>query len=103
MQIGEDRAGFYSYTALENLFLPDMHNADRIVPEWQDLKVGQSVRLASKKRYGDIPLVRVAAIEPNRYLVLEGWRAFVLEEIDANTTRLIIRSHEGAIPLAAVF
>jgi hypothetical protein len=81
VQIGQDRAGFYSYTWLENLFLCDMHNADRIVPEWQRLQK-DSVRLASKKVYGDIPLLRVVGIEPEHYLILERWGAFVLEPID---------------------
>jgi len=95
VQIGQDRAGFYSFTFFENLFHLDTRNVDRIVPEWQELEAGDFVRLASKKRFGDQPLVRVAALEPNHYLVLERWGAFVLEPIDAMTTRLIIRSHEG--------
>ncbi|HEY3055998.1 MAG TPA: hypothetical protein VGK31_08725 [Thermoanaerobaculia bacterium] len=93
VQIGQDRAGFYSYSILENAFLADIHNADRIEPAWQELRAGQYVRLASKNNYGDVPLLRVLAIEPNHYFVLEHWGAFVLEEIDAKTTRLIIRTH----------
>lgn len=95
VQIGQDRAGFYSFTWIENLFRLDTHDVDRIVPEWQELEAGDFVRLASKKRFGDQTLLRVAAIEPNHYLVLERWGAFVLEPIDAKTTRLIIRAHEG--------
>jgi len=34
VQIGQDRAGFYSYTQLENLFGCEMRNAGQIVPEW---------------------------------------------------------------------
>jgi hypothetical protein len=93
VQIGQDKAGFYSYTMLENLFLAGMRNSDQIVPEWQELKAGDYVRLASKHVYGDIPLLRVEAIEPDHYLVLEGWGAFVLEPIDEKTTRLLIRTH----------
>jgi hypothetical protein len=95
VQIGQDRAGFYSYSALENIFRADIHNADRIVPDWQDLEAGDFIRLASKEQYGDFPLLRVNAVEKNHYIVLERWGAFVLEEIDPKTTRLIIRSHEG--------
>lgn len=98
VQIGQDRAGFYSYTALENLMLAGMHNADRVVPEWQTLRKGDFVRLASAKVYGDGPLLRVVAIEPEHYLVLQGWGAFVLEPIDEKTTRLVIRSH-GTKPI----
>lgn len=93
VQIGQDRAGFYSYDALERLALADIHNVDRIVPEWQKLKTGDTIRLASKRVYGDGPLLRVLAIEPNRYLVLERWGAFILRRIDDRSTRMIFRSH----------
>ncbi|MGZ8830495.1 MAG: hypothetical protein ACXW2Q_08970 [Thermoanaerobaculia bacterium] len=52
-----------------------------------------TVRLASKRVYGDGPLLRVLAIEPYRYLVLERWGAFILRRIDDHTTRMIFRSH----------
>src|SRR6476646_9824037 len=35
VQIGQDRAGFYSYAWLENLFRCAMPRVDRIVAEWQ--------------------------------------------------------------------
>jgi hypothetical protein len=93
VQIGQDRAGFYSYDLLERLALADIHNADRIVPEWQHLAAGDTVRLASKRIYGDVPLLRVLAIEPCQYLVLEHWGAFVLRPIDERTTRFLARTH----------
>jgi hypothetical protein len=46
VQIGQDRAGFYSYTWLENLIGVDIHNADSIHPEWQHLAVGDGWRMA---------------------------------------------------------
>ncbi|WP_242916468.1 hypothetical protein [Pontibacter liquoris] len=94
VQIGQDRAGFYSYSFLENLVAAaGIHNANRIVPEWQHLQAGDTVRLGSKKVYGDKTLVPVAALEVNHYLVLQGWGAFVLQPLDAHTTRFIVRSH----------
>jgi hypothetical protein len=93
VQIGQDRAGFYSYSFLENLVRADIHNADRIVPEWQHLQAGDTVRLGSRKVYGDRTLLPVAALEENHYLVLKGWGAFVLQPVDDHTTRFIIRSH----------
>lgn len=87
VQMGQDRGGFYSYTWLENLAGCDMRNADEIMPEWQDLKVGDKVWLHPKA-----PPVEVAAIEPGRAIVLKPWGAFVLQPIDEKTTRLIIRS-----------
>ena len=87
VQMGQQRGGFYSYTWLENLVGCHMRNADEIVPEWQDLKVGDKVWLHPKA-----PPVEVAAIEPERAIVLKPWGAFVLQPIDEKTTRLIIRS-----------
>src|SRR6478609_3052210 len=47
VQLGQGRGGFYSYDWLENR-IPgvDIHNADRIVSRWQQLDVGDEVRLA---------------------------------------------------------
>lgn len=92
--MGQDRAGFYSYTFLENLFLADMRNADLIVPEWQQLRTGDHVRLASKETYGDVPLVPVSAVETGHYFVLRGWGAFVLVPLDATHTRFLVRSRQ---------
>lgn len=67
VQMGQGRAGFYSLEAIENgLFQLDIHNADRILPEYQDLKVGDSVAL------GQGVSARVAVLEPNKHLVLRG-------------------------------
>lgn len=93
VQIGQDRAGFYSYSWLENLIGADIRNADEIVPEWQTLDDGDFVRLASKKVYGDGPLLRVSHFVPGRSFVLEGWGEFVLRPVDKHTTRLLVRSH----------
>ena len=50
-QIGEDRAGFYSYSWLERAAGAMIHNANVIHPEWQELRVGDTVWLA--RRYGE--------------------------------------------------
>jgi hypothetical protein len=86
VQVGQKRGGFYSYTWLENLVGCEMSNADRIVPEWQDLKVGDEVWLHPKA-----PPLKVLAMEPGRAIVLENSWTFVLHPIDDHTTRLIIR------------
>jgi hypothetical protein len=107
VQIGQDRAGFYSYTVLENLVLADMRNADHIVPEFQTRAVGDTVWLANKDRYGEIPRMRVVQLIPNRAMVLvrqpdfddamngkparQGAWQFLLDPIDAHSTRLIMR------------
>jgi hypothetical protein len=93
VQIGQNRGGFYSYTWLENLVGCDMHNADRIVPAWQDLKDGDEVWLHPK-----VPPLRVLAIEPERAIVLEKSWGFFLRPVDENTTRLIIRGRGDINP-----
>jgi hypothetical protein len=96
--LGQGRGGLYSYDLLENLVGCNIHSADRIVPEWQDVAVGDEVKL-----HPEVPL-DVAAIEPGRSLVLRGgvpmgetpppydftW-AFVLQERSDGTTRLLVR------------
>ncbi|HET6891535.1 MAG TPA: SRPBCC family protein [Pyrinomonadaceae bacterium] len=86
VQIGQKRGGFYSYTWLENLVGCDMRNADQIVPEWQNLKVGDEVWLHPKA-----PPLKVLAVEAGCYIVLENSWTFFLRPIDDHTTRLIIR------------
>ncbi len=86
VQIGQHRGGFYSYTWLENLVGCQMHNADRIVPEWQELKAGDEVWLHPKA-----PPLRVWAIDPGRAIVLEKFWTFFLRPIDEQRTRLIVR------------
>jgi hypothetical protein len=46
VQVGQGRGGLYSYDWLENLADLDVHSAEEIVPELQDLKVGDLVRQA---------------------------------------------------------
>src|SRR6202795_312325 len=65
-QLGQGRGGFYSYDFLENLVGCDIHSADRVVPEWQGVEVGDKVRFAP-----EIGLV-VASLEQGRSLVLRG-------------------------------
>jgi hypothetical protein len=97
-QLGQGRGGFYSYDALENLVGCDIHSADRVVPGWQDLKVGDQVKLHPEVGLG------VAVVEQGRALVLRGgvpmgavpppydftW-AFVVREQPDGTTRLLVR------------
>jgi hypothetical protein len=58
VQIGQDRAGFYSYDRLEQLIGDDIHNADRIHPEWQHRRVGERVLLHPMN---GIPITRLDA------------------------------------------
>jgi hypothetical protein len=107
VQIGQGRAGFYSYDWIENLMRLGIHSSDEILPEFQQLGVGNVLPLAPN---GFGP--EVAILEPHRVLVLRGdtripgpmpvptmkpgdylavlW-GFYLEPVDGSTTRLIER------------
>ena len=101
-QLGQGRGGFYSYDFLENLVGCDIHSADQIVPGWQDVEVGDQIRLAPQVA------LAVARLERGRSLVLRGgapigntpppydvtW-AFVLQEDLPGTTRLLVRERYG--------
>ena len=80
-----------------------------IHPEWQDLRVGDTVWLA--RRYGEAARQVVAAVEPNSHLVLmspddfervqrgekaSGAWGFYLRE-EGGWTRLVVRGSGGAV------
>ena len=67
VQIGQGRGGFYSYTWLQNLFGCAMVNAERIHPEWQDLRVGGGIRI-----HPEVPPLPVTALVPQEALVMGG-------------------------------
>ena len=113
VQIGEDRGGFYSYSVLERLAGAHIENANTVHPEWQDIRVGDTIWLA--RRYGDGARQVVAAVEPRSHLVLmspedfervqqgrkaSGAWAFYLRRKDG-WTRLVARGSGGAVGYAA--
>lgn len=90
VQMGDDRGGEYSYSVFG---FPRPKGADRIVPEWQDLAVGDPINEWV-----------VRGLEPERALVLQSdlagsWSwVFVLEPMDGGSrTRFVerIRSRPG--------
>ena len=106
-QVGQDRGGFYSYDWLERAFGDDVHNADRIHPEWQHREVGELVRATQPDylggRLGRDLGWRILQWDPPRAVVLEGWGAFVVRPQPDGTTRLHIRLRgDGRPSLAGV-
>ncbi|MDH3752033.1 MAG: hypothetical protein OEU40_15715 [Gammaproteobacteria bacterium] len=88
VQIGYKRAGFYSWDILDNDGIP---SAERIMPEYQNLKIGDLVPLSEESD------AEVVSMEPNAALLLvfqsDGtvtW-AWALYKIDADRTRLVTR------------
>src|SRR5438445_1027348 len=69
VQLGQDRGGFYSYSFLENLAGCDMHNTFRIVLEWQQRTIGDTVSFGSPKRFVGRARMVAALVEPIRSLV----------------------------------
>jgi hypothetical protein len=106
VQMGVDRAGLYSLLWVENaVFHLGVKNADRIHPEWQNLKVGDMVAFMPEGYPGGRRGPVVTEIEPNRALVLclgddpahcPGSWQFVLEGQWNGSTRLILRSRTSA-------
>jgi len=113
-QIGYGRAGWYSHDWLHRLMGiagcvdSDRHSARRIIPELQDLKVGDLVEIAPGMGY------EVVGLEPERALILHSrvdtgsWKslsgsdplpekyldsswAWLLEDTGAGTSRLVVR------------
>ena len=99
VQLGQDRAGFYSYDWLERAFFVDIHNANEIRPEWQQRRVGDFVPAAQPHYLGGLfgreVGWTVTQLEPGRTMVLDPWGAFVLEPAGRDRTRFIIRSSVG--------
>lgn len=105
VQLGQDRAGFYSYDWLERAFGVDIHNTLEIRPEWQSRQAGDRVRATQNDYLGGV-LGRdlgwtVEEVDPGRAMVLQYWGAFVLEPTDNGKTRFIIRTNVGSSALPA--
>jgi hypothetical protein len=67
VQMGPGRGGAYTYDWIENLLGLGMHSTDQILPQYQQLQVGDAQRLGSRG-----PVLRVAELEPYRSLVFRS-------------------------------
>jgi hypothetical protein len=113
VQMGCDRAGWYSWDRLDNGGVP---SAERIHPEWQEISVGD--RMVSTP--SGSAWFEVAAVEPERFLALRApldlrgrpfesggirprffsdsvW-CFLLEELPAGRTRLLVSGYAAGRP-----
>ena len=83
------RGGAYTYDWIENLLGLDMHSVDRVLPDYQQPRLGETLAYGSNR-------MRVARVEPGRVLAIRSedgnwvW-SFVLDERDGRT-RLISRN-----------
>lgn len=98
VQIGDRRAGFYSYDWVERfVFVPGTvhyvertRSATRVHPELQHPRVGDRINTASigRTEIGN----PITVLEPNRALVA-GW-AFILQPLPGDRTRLLVRDRD---------
>ena len=96
VQLGKGRGGLYSYDWLDRIFgILDEPSANRILPEFQLLTVGDTIPLGPRNE------LMVAAIEPPHALVLsynaDGFEwvwQFGLYPLDNGRTRLVTRGTE---------
>ena len=107
VQLGCQRAGWYSYDLLDNGGIP---SAEQIIPEYQHLEIGDMVKATPKGDFG----FPVAIIDHDRQLTLAGTvntatgedvkaddpapeayfsgnQTFLISAIDENHSRLIFR------------
>lgn len=110
VQMGQGKGGLYSYEYLENLAGCDIHNADQILPQFQNIKVGDEIKLGPK----GYPAFKVLGVHPQEALVLaaadiipephdqkfpdplppeytlSNW-VFYIHQITPHSTRLLVR------------
>jgi hypothetical protein len=100
-QMGQGRGGLYTYEWIENALGAQIRNLDRIDPELQDLKVGDSIRLTPEVYLGRLPgqFYRVEEVQLREALTMlqelpggstSSW-SFVLRALPDNRTRLLVR------------
>jgi hypothetical protein len=112
VQLGGDRAGWYSWDHLDNAGRP---SAREVHPEWQHIALGDRVKYWTR-RHGPVDAWEVAALQPNRFLGLhglsdlrghrldpdqprpsaytEGLWGFLLNELPDGRARLVIGGYE---------
>lgn len=104
-QLGQDRAGFYSYETLEDLAGCEMPRADRILPGAQRWQPGDNLWMYPSDKLDGLGSAPLLAMVPGRALAFGTWRAamphdgppdgswaFALEPVGADATRLLVRS-----------
>lgn len=103
VQMGQDRGGLYSYEKLENLIGMKHRNADRIHPEWQQVAVGDVIRVLPRGWMGlrdgvGLPVVRliegesiVLRLQPPD-LPLDGVWSFHIVPRWEDRCRLLVRT-----------
>ena len=112
VQLGGDRAGWYSWDHLDNAGVPSTRE---VHPEWQDRAIGDHLKFRAPGG-AMVDAYTVAALEPNRFLGLkgltdlggrslnpnrprpraymEGLWGFQLNELPGGRTRLVVDGYQ---------
>lgn len=96
-QMGLNKAGFYSYTWLENIFGCRLHNADQINPEWQKPQPGEYEPVCASAEEKNMKGWTIHNVIPGEALVYKSstdssWMmGFYIDSISDNKSRLITR------------
>jgi hypothetical protein len=105
VQMGSGRGGAYTYDWIENVFGLHMHSARQILPQFQDLKVGDEVPMGAGR-----PAMRVEVCDPERTLAVRSadgnWVWIFALAAEDGRTRLISRNRivtPGEPPPVRVF
>lgn len=110
-QFGTGRGGLYSYDMAERLAGVNVHNLDRLVPDLQELAVGQTIWV-TQQGYPANLVFKVAQVEPGHALVLAftkdpagnavpadpGWTwSFQVQALGPTSTRLVLRDRQASL------
>jgi hypothetical protein len=103
-QLGQDRAGFYSYQVLENVVGCEMPNVQRVVPRLSHWRVGDKLWMYPPRKAGGIGYATLVVLEPGHALGFAtrqigaqplhppdaSW-SFIVQPAGEHATRLIFR------------
>jgi hypothetical protein len=91
VQMGSGRGGAYTYDWIENLFGLGMHSANEILPQFQDVNVGDEMQLGPNR-----PKMRVEVLEAERVFTVRfadgTWVWTFALFPDHEATRLVSRN-----------
>jgi hypothetical protein len=110
-QLGQDRAGFYSYDLLENLVGCEMPRIERLDPALQRWSVGQRLWMYPPNKLGGTGYATLLEYEPGRALAFgthapadaagappSGSWTMLVEPEGAQRARLLVRGAGNATP-----
>lgn len=110
-QLGQDRAGFYSYEILEDMVGGQMPRATQILPDAQEWRSGDSLWMYPREKVDGLGSAPLLAMIPGRALAFGTWWAgtphdrppdgswaFVVEPAGDESARLLVRTRGTSAP-----